>query len=44
MMHILEAAGETAHFDISLEYLPLPPIPHSFFTEMVDNPFPLGRI
>lgn len=44
MMHISEAAGETAHFDIYLEYLPLCPIPQSFFTEMVDNAFPLGRI
>lgn len=43
MMHIFEAAGETAHFEY-LEYLPLHPIPHSLFTEMVDNTFPLGRI
>lgn len=44
MMHIFVAAGEAAHFDIYIEYLSLCPIPHSFFTEMVDNTFPLGRI
>lgn len=44
MMHTFEAAGETADFAIYLEYLPLHPIPHSFFTEVVDNTFPLGRI
>lgn len=44
MMCFLEAAGETAHFALYLEYLPLHPNLHSFFAEMVDNAFPLGRI
>lgn len=30
-MHILEAAGEIAHFEVYLEYLALCPNPHSFF-------------
>lgn len=43
MMHTAEAAGETLLLDLHLEYLPLHRISHSYFIEVVDNTFPLGK-